>query len=389
MNEDFKQAIVLLLENKWILRNSMTSEYMLIRRYEKKLQAYFREKCGWILITNQRFFKLEKIPGQAQSFMGIGDFKTVEDYVLLCCTMAFLEEQETDGQFLLSSLCEALAEYYPDDEAIDKLNWESYNWRRALIRVINYLLSIDVLRLVEDKSEAFLNGDIDGEALYEVTVLARYFLRSYPKDLHFYKDIKSLYSVDFPAEEGSEAALRQRRNTVYRQLLLSPVYYKGKNTDEFLYLRKVYQRMNEEFMEFFNLDLQLYSDCAMAVTVERNSLYSDIFPACLKGLHDIILTLAAYYRTVEDWQHKKLLSLNELTEIVGVLEKKYGSGWTKELRQMGKDRLAKVLLEELLSWQLANFDDETDLITFLPALFRFSGKYPDDYKPEVKKIDSK
>lgn len=394
MDDDLKRAMALLLENKWIIRSSMPEEYMLVRKYEKKLQGYFREKCGWMIIVNQRFYKLEKIPAQAEGFMGIEAFQTTDDYVLLCCTMAFLEEQEIDGQFLLSSLCEALMEYYPNEGAFDKLNWESYNWRRALIRVINYLLEINVLCLVEDNSEAFLSGDFSegrfsGEALYEVTTLARYFLRSYPKDLYHYKDIDSLYEADFMDEgENNDNGLRCRRNNVYRKLLLSPVYYKNSGTaEEFLYLRKVYQRINEEFINLFDLDVQLYNDCAMAVSTERSTWFRDVFPSRMKGLHDVILNFSTFYQEIPDWRDKKILSFNEFAETAAQLSQAFKNGWTKEFREMGRERLAKTILIEMLDWGMADFNEKEQLIMLQPALFRLIGKYPDDYKPGGKEVD--
>ena len=129
--EELRQAAELLLEKQWILRREMPEEYFLIRRYEKRLREYFREKCGWPLLVNARYYKLEKIPAVPQAFMGIAAMQSPEDYVLLCCTMAFLEEQEIDGQFLLGELCEALLSYYPQAEAVEPLNWESYDRRKA------------------------------------------------------------------------------------------------------------------------------------------------------------------------------------------------------------------------------------------------------------------
>ena len=394
--EELRQAAELLLEKQWILRRDMPDEYFMIRRYEKRLREYFREKCGWSLLVNARFYKLEKIPAKPQAFLGISDMQTPEDYVLLCCTMAFLEEQEIDGQFLLSDLCEALLSYYPQEDTVEELNWESYNWRKALIRIINYLLNIQVLRVVDDESDAFLHegmseGVLAGEALYEVSILSRCFLRSYPRDVKEYHSVEELCTADFMGESAVPAdMLRRKRNRVYRSLLLEPVYYrKAESEEDFVYLRNMVSRINDEINDFFDLELELYQDTAMAVSYERNTWFKDIFPYRMRGVHDIILQFSSVYREQPDWQQRKLLSLHEFRQFLEKLAERVSSGWTKEFREMGGKRLAHTILDEMLSWGMARFEEEMELIELLPALFRISGTYPEDYNAGGKKSGSK
>lgn len=388
--EELRQAAELLLEKQWILRRDMPDEYFMIRRYEKRLREYFREKCGWPLLVNARFYKLEKIPAKPQAVLGIEDMQTPEDYVLLCCTMAFLEEQEIDGQFLLSDLCEALLSYYPQEDTIDELNWESYNWRKVLIRIINYLLDIQVLRVVEDESDIFLHegtsdGVLAGEALYEVSVLSRCFLRSYPKNIKEYHCAEELCAGDFSAD-----MLRRKRNRVYRSLLLQPVYYrKAESEEDFIYLRNMVSRINDEINDFFDLELELYQDTAMAVSYERNTWFKDIFPYRMRGVHDIILQFSSVYREQADWQKRKLLSLHEFRHFLENLAEQVSSGWTKEFREMGGKRLTHTVLDEMISWGMASFEGEMELIELLPALFRISGTYPKDYSTGEKKSGDK
>jgi len=385
MDNNMKRAMMLLLENKWLIRKKLPEEYNLVRRYEKELQRYFQDKCGWLLVSNQRFYKLEKIPARAEAFMGIKEFQQAEDYVLLCCIMAYLEEQEVDSKFLLSDLCEALLEYYPDEEFNDKINWESYNWRRALVRVINYLLSMEILRWIDgDRSgENFLSNDFSresfsGETLYQITILSRYFLRSYPKDLQNYDDIASLYQSEFMENDAVEAEeVAHRRHNVYRQLLLSPIFYKETAADDFAYLRKMYRRINEEMMELFEVDVQLYDDCAMAVSNERNTWFKDVFPARLKGSHDVILSLAAYC-----WENSikpQALSLNEFINLAEKTAQQFNSGWTKEFREMTAEKLSRVILAEMMEWQMVFWHEKENMVILQPALFKLIGKYPADY----------
>ena len=188
--------------------------------------------------------------------------------------------------------------------------------------------------------------------------------------------------------ENNDNDLRCRRNNVYRKLLLSPVYYKDRGTaEEFLYLRKMYQRINEEFINLFDLDIQLYNDCAMAVSNERSTWFRDVFPSRMKGLHDVILNFSAFYQEIPNWRDKKILSFNEFAEAAAKLSHAFKSGWTKEFREMGRERLAKTILIEMLDWGMADFNEKEQLIMLQPALFRLISKYPDDYKPGGKEVD--
>ena len=148
--EELRRGAQILLENRWVSRREMPDEYLLIRRNEKALRQFFREKCGWPLLVTANFYKLEKIPANPWGFMGLKAMQAIEDYVLLACVMAFLEEYEAGGQFLLGDLAEALLAYYPEDAHTARLNWESYNWRKSLIR--------------EDRKRAFRQLRVEGRA---------------------------------------------------------------------------------------------------------------------------------------------------------------------------------------------------------------------------------
>lgn len=127
----------------------------------------------------------------------------------------------------------------------------------------------------------------------------------------------------------------------------------------------------------------------MAVSYERSTWFNDIFPYRMRGVHDVILQFSSAFREQENWQDKKILSLHEFRQFLERLAERYGSGWTKEFREMGGKRLTHTVLEEMLSWGMAGFERETELIHLLPALFRVSGAYPEDYEMRGKTSESK
>ncbi len=395
--EELREAAQLLLENRWILRKDQPEAYFLVRKYEKRLREFFREKCGWPLLVNTRFYKLEKVPAVPRGFLGISEMQTVEDYILLCCVMAFLEEQDIEGQFLLGDLCEALLGFYPQEQAVEKLNWESYNWRKALIRIMNYLIDQQIIRIVEDESEGFLtngmtaDGTPEGEALYEVTVLARSFLRSYPKDLKKYAGTEDLcldaIGADSMEQEGE--GLRRRRQRIYRTLLLEPAFAaQDAEPGEFSYLRNQYKRLHDELEEMVDLELELYQDTAMLVSRERNTWFQDIFPVRMRGIHDILLHISYALREQGKHGEDPVLSGHELEQFLLELQKTSGSGWTKEFREMSGKKLADTVLEELCGWGMAK-RAEDGLIHLRPPLFRLSGRYPSGFDTGEKEAGGK
>ena len=90
--EELQQAARILMENRWVTRRDMPEEYLSIRRLERPLRQFFRDRCGWPLLVTAQFYKLEKIPARPRGFMGLSAMQSQEDYVLLSCVLAFLEE---------------------------------------------------------------------------------------------------------------------------------------------------------------------------------------------------------------------------------------------------------------------------------------------------------
>ncbi|WP_294519336.1 TIGR02678 family protein [uncultured Anaerovibrio sp.] len=394
--EELRRAAQILLENRWISRREMPDEYLLIRRNEKTLRQFFREKCGWPLLVTAHFYKLEKIPANPWPFMGITAMQSIEDYVLLACVMAFLEEYESGGQFLLGDLAEAMLAYYPEDALTPRLNWESYNWRKSLIRVLNFLAEEGIINIVDDESTGFVNqgfdadGVIAGEALYEVTNLASYFLRSFPRELSDYDSWGDLLEADYVTDASEEArSLRHHRNRIYRELLLKPVFYRQEEYEaDFSYLCNRRGRLEDIIQDWFGLHLELYQNGVMAVSHEQSTWFNDVFPVHFRGIHDIILHLSHYFRELSPEQVKQPMTIIQWQGHLEQLSKSTKTGWTKEYREMSLKRLSERLLEETTAWGMVKVDED-GLIIVQSALFRHEGVYPTGYTGEKEKKKAK
>lgn len=98
-DEKDQQALRLLFNHYWILRSERPEWYQIIREREKVLRRYIDEKFGLRLIIHRYFAKLEKIPVEPESWMGIQQFQEPMDYAIFSCALSFIEGKAIDEQF--------------------------------------------------------------------------------------------------------------------------------------------------------------------------------------------------------------------------------------------------------------------------------------------------
>src|SRR5699024_4416148 len=279
-------ALRILMEKFWVLRMQEPETYQLIREREKVLKRYVDEKFGFDLIVHQHFIKLEKIPVETKSWMGIQDFQEPRDYEILGCAIAHPENLSVDEQFLLSDICEDMKDMYPGEIALD---WTNYNHRRSLIRVIKQMEKLSILTTVEGEIDEFAM-DEEQEVLYETTIYARYFMRSYPKDLFEYDSVTDILNSEWERHEADA-----RRKRVYRKLMISPVVYRESEDDpDFAYIRNFRNRLRDDFETHTLFRLEVFKNAALLVSDERKQDLT-LFPD-QKAIMDVALHFASYIR---------------------------------------------------------------------------------------------
>ncbi len=114
----------------------------------------------------------------------------------------YLEDKEEQEQFLLSELIDyvetQLKGYLPVD-------WTSFSQRKSLVRVLQYVEQLQMLRVYEGKSEAF--GVEEGqEVLYENTGYSKYFATSFPTDISSYESWEDFERTDFEELEENRGS---------------------------------------------------------------------------------------------------------------------------------------------------------------------------------------
>ncbi|MFT8318857.1 MAG: TIGR02678 family protein [Sporolactobacillus sp.] len=377
-DELLQEGLTALFENYWILRDENPELYHQLRRNERDLKRLIDEKFGLRLHSHTQFIKLEKIPTEPKSWMGLEGFQDKMDYTLFACALAFMETKEQNDYFLLSHLVEDIKESYPDPEALD---WTNYRHRLSLVRVVNMLLSLRLMDKIEGDISKFAQNE-GFEALYRVTLYARYFMRSYPQDIYQYQDWHALTE-----DELESIGTHGRRWEVYRRLMFEPnVERTPENNEQLFNYIRVQRRSIEDFFErYTSFNFELTRDEAMLTLEERKKKYT-LFPS-QQARDDILLQLAGQVRKqrpARDAYGRAVLSAQEWLSLIQNLQQAFSCGWSKEYREMGSGKLAVKLLDEAISWQLA--EHSGDQVVLLPALVRFSGRYSDDFlKKEAKK----
>lgn len=375
-----KEAAASLLENFWILREEQPEEYQSIRERESVLRTFFLEKLGFNLVIHRMFTRIEKIPVEPAAWMGIQAFKSLKDYIIFCCILAYLEGKTIDEQFLLSNLCEELAALYPQEESLD---WTHYEHRKSLVRILQFVTELGLVKLIDGNIGEF-NYSETSEALYEVPLVSRYFLRSFPRDLTGLLRKEDFLRPSVGTDEDENTGVR-RRHRVYRRLFLCPVMYsEGPEDPDYLYLRNYRNRIRDDVEKYSSFQFELFKNCALLTLSENKKIYS-IFPDN-KAISDIALQFAGIIREEKEQEDIPLqydgslcLTPVDFERRVACCKELYGAGWSKQYREASLQETAGDLLELLVDWQMASQEESTGVITLRPLLARTVGRYPNDF----------
>lgn len=373
-DEKTQEALGILFEQFWVLRKEEPENYQLIREREKAIKKYVSEKFGFDLIVHQHFIKLEKIPVDPKSWMGIQDFVEPRDYAIFCCGLAFTEKRSVDEQFLLSDIAEEIKDFYPGEIPLD---WTNFQHRKSLVRALKKMVDLQIIKLVDGDIDIFAHQE-EHEVLYEVTVYARYFMRSYPDDLFQYHTMEEILDSEWQRHQQDT-----RRKRVYRKLMFSPVVYRESEDDlDFNYIRNYRNRLREDLEEHTPFQLEVFKNAAMLVLPERKERYH-LFPN-QKAISSIALHFQAYLREhlekfpINSFGEIKLTS-TDFTKLTEKVKENYGHGWSKKYREMSYTLVADELLQFFMEWELAHVESDTGMLVLQPGIARMIGKYPKDF----------
>lgn len=366
-----------LFEKFWICKDTEKETYYKVKRDIPNFQRFVREQLGWKLIHTEKLLKLEKKPAHAEPFMGIEEFTDIRDYCILCVVLMYLEDMEEQRQFLLSELI-----HYVETRlsAYMTVDWTSFTQRKSLVRVLQYMEKLQMLRVYEGQSESF-GQEAGQEVLYENTGLSKYFASSFPVDISGYESWRDFETADFDELEENRGAARINR--VYRQLAVCPaMYWDGNEDADAYYLKNQRQWVGKYLEENLGGNLDIYKNMA-CLALEESDCWGAVHPRDAM-LPELVLLLCGMIREKVEaggLQKKEneciCLTKKKFADFLFSAKEQWQSGWSKEYREMEKEKLLRGVLEYMKNWMLLKVVD--DQIILLPAVGRTAGVYPEDF----------
>ena len=366
------------MNHRYILKSKEREKYYRIKDELGNVKEFITEKLGYRIISNGMLIKLEKLPGEAQSWMGIDGFGSEMEYVFFCLVLMFLEDKEAEEQFVLSQLTEYVKAQYPGGS----IEWTVYEHRRKLIRVIKFCMQQDLF-YSNDGSEDGFATNLETEALYENTGVSKYFTRNFTQDISEFGKIEDFFQSDWMDMDEDRGIVRRQR--VYRKLLLSMGVYKEKEQDEdFNYIRHYRGVIESDLEKLLDCQLQVHKSSAYLLLGEEGNL-GKVFP----GNNSISDAILLFFYEIQKRAKDETLSINinetilvsevECKQLMKECKEKYNAGFAKKYREMSEEEFVKVVMEEMEQYGMILMDEITRDVTIMPIAGKICGNYPEEF----------
>lgn len=352
---DLRDAARYLVAHPLVLAEHEPEMFLLIRRYEQRLDRWFTQRFGYrlqVTTDTARLFKstvvasrrpLRTASKQSRSF-------SIREYTMLALALAACAAGR--GVTSLRDLIHEIRSAATD--AGVRLT-EEYADRRALVTALRWMVGNGVMKEMHDsvyryvsdsEADAVLQIRSDRVALLPMPVLAR---------------SETVADVLDRSDQGLSTRARMRS-----LLLEEPVIYRHDLTDEqWTTLRQRLRVESSIFDEMFGLHIETRSEGVAAID-PQNQLTDSRFPRPHTVGHAallLIVRLIATDRTSIEW--------NSVTEVVASLAEEHRRYWSQRLAG-NLDLLTRKVLELLQDHRLVEMTD--DIVHLLPAAWRYSVK---------------
>ena len=369
-------AIETLLDNYWVIKEKDKELYYQLKHAleDKGIQRFIHEKLGWKLIHTEHILKLEKIPAHAEPFMGIQTFTEIRDYCFLCAVLMFLEDKEEDNQFLLSDLIKYIEVVMKDYMDVD---WTVYAQRKSLVRVLQYIESIGILKAYEGDTNAYSTQQ-DSEVLYYNTGLSRYFCTNFVMDVSSIKtwqDLEKEQVEEVDADRGDA-----RTNRVFRQFVTCPnLYWKEDSSPDAYYIKNKRNSIARLLQQYVGGVLMVNKHNASLIFEDKTPI-GDYYPKT-NMLNEIVLLVC--HRIFEMSKDARKLVVREddtivmtktrFQDIVLSVKKQYQTLFSKEYREMAEQKFLLCVKQFMKNWMMIQ-EKENEIVVY-PICAIIVGKY--------------
>lgn len=373
------KELEILLERYWISKERDKELYYSIKDSVPNFKSFLSEKLGYHLIMNPYLIKLEKLPGVAESWMGINEFESIMEYVFLCLLLMFLEDKGKEEQFVLSSITEFIQGNYMGEEKVD---WTLYRHRRHLIRVLRFAVDLGLIKVDDGNEQDFANS-LDTEVLYESTGTSRYFVRNFTTSILDYSSYKDIENEEWGEADTDRGIIRRHR--VYRRLVMSPVVYnQGSEDVDYDYIKKQRGMIATDLENFLGYDVHVHRNGALVVLNQDKNL-KDTFPGG-RAISDVVLMFNSVITEYIREGNLKLgsddtviISKAYFHNIVEELKLNYSYGWSKEYREMSLNALSEEIINYMKGFNMLEVLKQDKEIKIMPLVGKVIGTYPKDF----------
>ena len=367
-----------LLEKRWILKTEDKELYYKVRDSIGEIRRFATDKMGCQVIENSLLVKMEKIPAIPESFMGIEEFTSREEYAFLCILLMFLEDKDAEEQFILSQLTEYVSANMPGQP----VDWTLYTSRRRMVKVLRYAVAQGIVKVTDGSDDVFMDEE-SGEVLYENTGASRYFMRNFSRDIMEYTRPEDFRESDwFEMNEDRGIA---RRHRVYKRLLFSVGMYRNAGAEEdFEYLKYYGRRLAEDLEQNFDCQVHIHKgsafllsgeDCHIGTTFPGNNALSDILLLCCAKIREKVES--GVWKTGNDDTIR--VEKIEFEQMLREVKAESGLGFTKNYREMPEGEFVREIMENLERWTFIKCEEKDHQVMIYPSAGKMTGCYPDDY----------
>ena len=176
-----------------------------------------------------------------------------------------------------------------------------------------------------------------------------------------------------------------RRHRVYKRLIFAPGMYKEDGSPEdFEYLKYYGGRLSEELEQLFDCQVHIHrgsayllsgDDCRMGSVFPGNNSISDILLLCFGKMRKKIEN--DEWKTAAD--ESCCIDQIEFENLIKDVKKEYGSGFSKNYREMPEGEFVKSVIDEMEVWMFIRKDEADHQIKICPLTGKIQGSYPADY----------
>lgn len=365
-----------MLKNFWIVRSENAGDYVKIKHAaDSNMKNFINGFLGWKLIINSKLIKLEKIPAEAEPFMGIQEFQSTTDYFLLCALLIYLNDMDEGGQFLLSELTEMIEKISAE---IIEIDLNKYSDRKSLIRMLKFAQDINLLKISEGSLHNIEN-DLKKEILYENTGLSVYFSVHHDRDISeysSYRDFENEKMIYTDSDKGYT-----RTNRVYRRLVLQPAMYWDSSLDaDSLYLKNQRNSISNYLNKYLDGRLDIHNKSAFYM-VDEDSLFGGVHPSdgMLSG---IVLLLCGeirdnYMEFCVKNEDEPVVEQDTFHDLICSCRERYKGGISKEYRDLTDEKLIFNVTEYMIKYKM--IERKNDRYILKDGVFKTAGKFPEDF----------